>query len=197
MFGNLLRFVGGQSFLSGFTLWVALGIAISSFGAGWTVRGWRADAKEAKAETKAVTQTLVRQQAGDAVIAKADVENRQIVYRYVTRWRTIDAASAAVKEEARDAENQAAVSGAPVVGLSPEWVRLYNAALRPGGGENQGAGGTVGPASGADQPAADAPTEWDVLSNHIENAKRWSECRAQLNALIDVEKGGQTGVVTP
>ena len=166
-----------------------------AFYAGWTVRDWKADAAASKVETQIAKKEQARSEGASQAVAKADAEDRQVVVRYVTRVRYIRDDAAQLKGEIRDAEKQADAAGLPRAGLSGEWVRLYNAALHPGGGADSPAGGTAGSpgGAGAAEPRAD---EWDVLSVHSENASRWAECRAQLNSLIDSVGGSQTGVVT-
>lgn len=174
---------------------VSLGVG---FGSGWVVRGWLADTKESKVELAAAKNDLVRVNTANAAVAKADAENREVVVRYVVKTRYIAASAAQVKEDIRDAESQADAAGQPRADLSTRWVRLYNEALAPGGGNDSPAGGTAGAPGGAGDASSSGLDQWDVLSVHAENGRRWSECRAQVNALIDTfTKDGQSAVVTP
>jgi hypothetical protein len=197
---GVARLVIGASILS----------SLVCFGAGWTARGWLADAAVSKVELSYAKDALVRSDVGTKAIAKADTENRQVVVRYVTRTRYIAAEAAQTKEDIRYAESQADAAGQPRIDLSARWVRLYNDSLTPGRGADSPAGGIAG-APGGTRAAGEAQAggidadqapsgldQWDVLSVHAENGRRWAECRAQLNALIDSlgPKDSQTGVVT-
>lgn len=180
---------------------IAMAVAVAmAFFSGWTVRGWRADAAASKVEVAASGEKLERAADTTQAIARADTKGREVVVRYVTRTRYVAAASAQVKEEIRDAERLADTADLPRSDLSGEWLRLYNAALAPGGGDGAPAGGTAGSPGGAGVAPAQAESgtvdQWDVLSNHAENAVRWQQCRVQLNALIDSVGDSQTGVVT-
>ena len=61
------------------------------------------------------------------------------------------------------------------VRFSGAFVGLYNEALQT---DAANPGQPAGEASGADSAA--------VLDTHIENGRRWKDCRNQLNALIDI-----------
>ena len=61
------------------------------------------------------------------------------------------------------------------VRFTPAFVGLYNEALQT---DAANPGQPAGEASGAD-PAA-------VIDTHIENGRRWKDCRSQLNSLIDI-----------
>lgn len=61
------------------------------------------------------------------------------------------------------------------VRLSGGFVSLFNDALQTNAGHP---GQPVGEAAGADATA--------VLDTHIENGRRWKNCRDQLNSLIDI-----------
>ena len=75
--------------------------------------------------------------------------------------------------EQRDKLASCDVRGA--VHLNPGFVRLYNDALQTGPTDpNQ----LVSEAGGASAS--------DVAEVHIENGRRWKDCRLQLNAIIDV-----------
>lgn len=61
------------------------------------------------------------------------------------------------------------------VRFTGDFVRLYDGALQSNAADT---GKPVGEATGADAVA--------VLDTHIENGKRWKNCRDQLNSLIDI-----------
>lgn len=61
------------------------------------------------------------------------------------------------------------------VRFTGDFVRLYDGALQSNAADT---GKPVGEATGADAVA--------VLDTHIENGRRWKDCRNQLNALIDI-----------
>ena len=61
------------------------------------------------------------------------------------------------------------------VRFTGNFVRLYDSALQSNAANT---GKPVGEATGADAAA--------VLDTHIENGRRWKDCRNQLNALIDI-----------
>lgn len=61
------------------------------------------------------------------------------------------------------------------VRFTGDFVRLYNSALQSNAADT---GKPAGEATGADAVA--------VLDTHIENGKRWKNCRDQLNSLIDI-----------
>lgn len=71
-------------------------------------------------------------------------------------------------------------SGADVR-LTGEFVRLWNNAIRAGLPGDPGRAAPAAAGTGAAYPD-------DVLANHIDNAERATECRRQLNAVIDVLK---------
>ncbi len=61
------------------------------------------------------------------------------------------------------------------VRFTGDFVRLYDGALQSNAADT---GKPAGEATGADAVA--------VLDTHIENGKRWKNCRDQLNSLIDI-----------
>lgn len=61
------------------------------------------------------------------------------------------------------------------VRFTGDFVRLYNDALQADAANSSEPAGAT---SGADSAA--------ILDTHIENGKRWKNCRDQLNALIDI-----------
>lgn len=61
------------------------------------------------------------------------------------------------------------------VRFTGDFVRLYDSALQSNAANSSE---PAGAASGADSA--------EVLDTHIENGRRWKDCRNQLNALIDI-----------
>lgn len=178
-----------------------IGVAVAAvivFLAGWTVRGWKADADMAEVVQAHQAERDARIKATNEALAAADAAGRAAAVQYETRVREISATSQKLKTELRNAESKARAAGAASCPLSPEWVRLYDDALRPGGGASAPTGEPAGAPQGAAAAGAGAApaSEWDVAWVHAENAARWAECRAQLNALIDFEVGDREAVVT-
>lgn len=181
-----------------FRLVGAVVAAVILFFAGWTVRGWKAGADMAEVVQAHQMERDARIKATNDALAAADAAGRAIAVQYETRIRDISTASQKLKSELRNAETKARAAGALSCPLSPEWVRLYNDALRPGGGASAPSGEPADSSQGAAATGAGAApaSEWDVAWVHAENAARWAECRAQLNALIDFEVGDREAVVT-
>ena len=169
------------------------------FLAGWTVRGWKADSDIAALVQAHTEERAARQAAASAAVAKAESDGRDAAVKYEAKIRDISTTSQRLRSELRNAETAARNSGTAVCLLTPEWVRLYDAALRPGGDPGTPSGEPAGSSqgAGASDPGAAPTSEWDVAWVHAENASRWAECRAQLNALIDFSLGDGKAVVTP
>ena len=183
--------------------------AALAFLGGWSVRALIADADMAvtvqtyRDEMDALARAHeaereVRIKATAEALAEADKAGRAAAVQYETQIREIATASQKLKTELRNAEAKARAAGTAACPLSTEWVRLYDDALRPGGGASAPSGEPAGQAQGAAAAHAGATpaSEWDVAWVHAENAARWAECRAQLNALIDFELGDVGSVVT-
>lgn len=179
-----------------------IGVAVAAvivFLAGWTVRGWKADSDMTEVVQAHQAERDARIKATNEALAAADASGRAAAVQYETRIREISTASQKLKTELRNAESNARASGAAVCPLPSEWVRLYDDALRPGSGASAPTGKPTDSSQGAGSAGSGTSpaNEWDVAWVHAENASRWAECRAQLNALIDFELGDGKSVVTP
>lgn len=171
---------------------------MSIFYTGWTVRGWRAerDISELKQAHLAEREAQVR--AVNEAVASVEESGRKTANEYETKIRGLSDASDKLRRELRNAEAKSRKSGNPVCAIDPEWVRIYNEALRSSNHSGAPSGESSDSSKGANPDnARTVPTnEWDVAWVHAENATRWAECRAQLNALIDFETSDAKGVVT-
>lgn len=127
---------------------------------GWSVHGWKFDAE-------------LKRQADAALEQKAQYEElaRGLVKRY-------QEAEAAQKVVYRNIKEKIYVETTGTVCLGPGAVGLWNDAL---GGVPDSSAGTAEttPAAGK------AATDRDLVKNAVENFQQYTECRAQLNALIE------------
>lgn len=181
--------------------WRVIAVAVAAvvlFASGWMVRGWIAD-RDMNATLLAHEQERVeRIEAANRAIAAAEQSGRETSAKYEARIREISTVSQKLKTEVLHAQSKAISTAAPVCTIPADWVRLYDEALRPAGGQDSPTGepaaASKGTASAGAGPAS--ASQWDVLWVHTENAARWAECRAQLNALIDFEQRDDAPVVT-
>lgn len=175
--------------------------AVFVFVMGWTVRGWIADAAMSETLLSFEKERVERIEAANRAIAAAEQHGRDVTVKYESTKRDLLNVSQKLKTEVLHAHNQAIKSAVPVCNLAPEWVRIYDDALRPTSDSSASAGVASDPSAGAGNPetgngASPPVSEWDVLWVHTENASRWAACRSQLNALIDFETGDGASVVT-
>lgn len=168
------------------------------FSAGWMIRGWKSDRDIAELKQTYLAEKELQARAVNEAVASIEDAGRRVASDYETKIRNMSDASDKLRRELRNAESKARKSGAPACHLDPEWVRLYNASLQPPTDPGAPPGKPADPPQGADPayPGSRSADQWDVAWLHTENASRWSECRAQLNALIDFVTSDVKGVVT-
>jgi hypothetical protein len=180
--------VGGGSFLPWIiiaALVALIGSAGGGFYKGWTMRGTQDDAKFALAQQKAEHEWQGRIDAanarGDQIAADLEKEKANVKTVTVTVVKYIPKVTTVYK----DKPNAPAI---PIPHGVYTWgfVRLLNDALDPTVKHDvsQAAGVPAGEAASADIVRAPIDTP-DVLGNAVENAGKYADCRAQLNALID------------
>jgi hypothetical protein len=139
---------------------LAVGAVFVAFCTGWTVHGWKYDAKL----KEALQETIDLQQAYDRyareVVAKFDQQQAEQVIKYRT-----------LKGKVKDVTDNR-ICFADSTALS-----VWNSALT---------GNLPNPPTGTTQttPSTSA-TDTEVLTNVIENFEQYKQVRDQLNALID------------
>lgn len=184
-------------------LGAALIIAGASGYSGWTARSWRADADLARAEKRYSDYREAMRVEVAKQVRIAEEHGRDVARAYAEKTQAIDAGAASTNREILNAQREAAARGDVPCKLDPRWVQIYDAGLRPGSGANAAPGKPAGPSAGTSD--AGSVDEWDVAFVNAENGRRWAQCRANLNSLIDFEFGldkalGESsapGVVTP
>lgn len=171
-----------------FCLLVCFGCA---FG-GWHFRGLKADAEIAALNAKADREREDRQKAYDKAVADAEAQGRVVDAKHAKEVQAISDQTDKLKQEIVREKYKNLNAGIASTQLGTFWVQHYNAALRTPSGQAAASGVAAGSPKGADlADAADgAIDQWDALYVHTENAKRWAECRSELNALIDFETQG-------
>lgn len=168
-----------------FCLLVCAGCA---FG-GWHFRGLEAQVQIAELNAKADREREERQKAFDAALAENEARGRVAETKHAQEVTALADRSDKLKQEIIRERNKAIRAGERATLLSDFWVLHYNTALRPTSDPSAPATVPAGASKGA-RPAVtpDGPVDqWDALYVHTENARRWAECRAQLNSLIDFE----------
>lgn len=168
---------------------VALVASLLGAGAGWEVRGWKADSDIATIKNDYQERIDAQRVAKDEALNKLELVSRKAASELEAHKQAIATKSFKIKSEVLNEKANALKSSAPVCAISPEWVRIYNEALRPAGDTPEGSGesATATEGAGASGSGSAGTDQWEVLWVHAENASRWAECRAQLNALIDYE----------
>lgn len=168
---------------------VALVASLLGAGAGWEVRGWKADSEIATIKDDYQERIDAQRAAKDEALGKLDLADRKAASELEAHKQAIATNSFKIKSEVLNEKANALKSSAPICAISPEWVRIYNEALRPAGDSPEAPGESVATTEGAGASGSGATgaDQWEVLWVHAENASRWAECRAQLNALIDYE----------
>lgn len=153
-----------------FSLYVLVMIAavVAGGAGGWLVRG-KFEAAEKLSQALAYANEITTQAAA------AEQANAKVV----DGERHANEAYAAFRKELSHAKDGLVTTCAPgITGqprLTPEFVRLYDAALLAGD-----PGRAEIPAVATGNAGVD-----DLLDVHTENAERWDACRRQLNAIID------------
>lgn len=170
----------------------------SIFFAGWLVRGWKADSDIADIHLAHQAEREAQLKAAQEAVTAIQETGREASKRYEAAIRDMSDSSDKLRKDLRNAESKARKSGAPVCNLDTEWVRIYNQAMQAASDPGTSTGKPAESPQGANPPNAGSVSldQWDVAWVHTENAERWAQCRAQLNALIDFETNDAKGVVT-
>lgn len=168
---------------------VALVASLLGASAGWEVRAWKADSDISTIKDGFQERLDAQTKAKDDALEKLAAANSKAALDLEANKRTIANNSFKIKSEVLNEKANALKSSTPICAISPEWVRIYNDALRPAGDspETPGESASATEGAGASGSGATGADQWEVLWVHAENASRWAECRAQLNALIDYE----------
>ena len=192
------------AFPSPVTIYVALGIMVASFGMGWTVNGWRLDARAAGVAHKVQKDKDIAAADAKKKIDAAEAKGRDLSTKLETAVQQINSGAASIQQEISNAKAAGMAAGRRACALSNDYVRLFNAGLHPADHPNPAPGGYAGAPGGAGAAQADAAAqadsgadEWDALSVGTENNRRWASCREHLNRLIDFETDDNPPVVTP
>lgn len=168
---------------------VALVASLLGGAAGWEVRGWKADSDISTIKDEFQQRIDAQTEAKNKALDELAVANRNAARNLENQKQLINDKSFKIKSEVLHEKANALNSSAPVCAISPEWVRIYNDALRSASDPSEGSGKPSATTEGAGDVGAGATgtDQWEVLWVHAENGTRWAECRAQLNALIDYE----------
>lgn len=153
---------------------------------GWAVRGWKADASEAKLVLSFQEEKRIAKEAADRELESASARIASIASELLAVSSKRQEKVRVIQKEIVHEQINSIATGDYCL-LSDRWVRLYDSALLPASDQAEDRSGPVAAAERADsteRPESDY-TEWDVAGVHAENASRWEECRSQLNALID------------
>jgi hypothetical protein len=179
--------------LNPYMLWIKIGVAAAvvagSFTAGWTVQGWRCEAKDAVrlvAEGEAVGYEIKDYKAERDALDKKNAQLRGTYQKDRAAW---EVERAALQEEIANAplntitprEGDTAVAADEP--FNREFVRLWNKPIKAVNDGPQGGAAPGLPAVAADTSAARVTRE-DVLNNHTTIVERYGQCKAQLNGLI-------------
>jgi hypothetical protein len=148
-----------------------------AFYKGWEMRGDRDAALQAKAEKEWQSKVDAERERGEKLAAALEVEKQNIKTVTVEVVKEIPKYTKVYVERPGDAPK-------PIPPAVINWgaVGLYDRALRPDLPST--AGEFARPAGATDLTRSPADVA-DVLGADAENAGRYAECRAQLNALID------------
>lgn len=119
---------------------------------------------------------LEREQELQALADQETERANQIALIYGTSLSTSQDTAFNLRRKLNEQRDQlAACLPGGGVRFTPAFAGLYNDALQTNAGHPSQ---PVGEAAGADATA--------VLDTHIENGRRWKNCRDQLNSLIDI-----------
>jgi hypothetical protein len=179
--------------LNPYMLWIKVGIVAAvvagSFTAGWTVQGWRCDAKESArlvAEGEAVGVEIKDYKAERDQL---DAKNRRLTSTYQRERANWEVERDMLQEEIKNAPlntitpregDTDVAAGEP---FNREFVRLWNKPIKAVNDGPQGGAAPGLPALAADTSAARVTRE-DVLNNHAKIVERHAQCKAQLDGLI-------------
>lgn len=164
---------------------ISVAVVVGSYWAGWSARGDR-EAARLLEEQKHYAELLEKErQRGDQLAVALEKEKQNIKTVSVEVVKEVPKVTTVYVERPGDAEK-------PIPPAVITWgtVRLYNRALRP---DLPGTAGEFAYPPGRSDLAR-APVDIpDILNNHVVNASKYAECRAQLNALIDWHEGRKKG----
>lgn len=162
-------------------LLLAISLAGGGYYQGWERRGDHEAAIALRVERAAAKKLADETARADGLAAQLSVEKGIIHERIVEVIKEVPKFTTIYVES--PGETPKAIPSAVIV-----WgaVRLYNNALRPE--LRPGASELAYPAGATEITRAPVDTP-DILNVHVENAGKYAECRAQLNKLIDFEKG--------
>jgi hypothetical protein len=157
--------------------------------AGWEVRGWKADSDIATIKDEFQARIDEQREAKEMALASLEAASRNAAAGLEKQKQLNTDKSFKIKSEVLHEKANALNSSVPVCAISPEWVRIYNEALRPASDSPEASGESIATTEGTGLSGAGiaGTDQWEVLWIHAENSARWNECRAQLNALIDYE----------
>ena len=147
---------------------LAVGVIFIAFCTGWTVHGWKYDAKL----KKALQETIDLQQAYDRYAREVVVKFEQQQAEQVIKYRTL-------KGKVKD------VTDNRICFADSNALSVWNSALT--GDLPKAPTGTAKEAT-----STDTATDTEVLTNVIENFEQAKAIRDQLNALIDWYETNET-----
>ena len=162
-------------------LLLAISLAGGGYYAGWDQRGDHEAAIALTVERAAARKLAAETKRADGLAGELAIEVRNIKTVTVEVIKEVPKVTTVYIE--RPGDEPIAI---PPAIITFGAVRLYNRSLRPD--LRPGAGELAYPAGATDitRSPIDIP---DILSVHAENGTKYAECRAQLNKLIDYEKG--------
>lgn len=158
-----------------------IGTGAGGFGAGWSLRGDHEDAIALDLKKAQDAKIDAERKRADDLAGELEIERRNIktvtveVVKEIPKYTTVYVEKP--NEEPRPIPPAVVVWGA---------VRMFDRALRPD--LPDGSSEFAYPPGATDITRAPVDIS-DILSVHAVNAGKWAECRAQLNKLIDYEKG--------
>lgn len=165
-------------------LLTAIVMAGGGYYTGWEQRGEHEIAVQAAAKDKIVAEWVAKvkeqKEIGDGLLVKLEDERRNIktvtveIIKEIPKYTT-------VYKESPDAPLQTI----PVNIYTRGFVRMWDRALTTELSSTSIASSELADKAGdADLVRAKIATG-DILSNHVENAAKYADCRAQLNRIID------------